>query len=64
MIGRNDEFKNLIEATLNPNIHRIEICGNYGLGKTRLSYELVFFLTQRNIFLNGIYYINLKNAEN
>jgi len=47
---------------LDPKNAKISVCGNTGLGKTRIVQELIKFLSIRNIFKGGVYSLNFKRV--
>lgn len=46
-----------------PGIRLIDIHGIEGIGKTRLAFETAQYLNEREIFKDGIFYIDLKNVK-
>ena len=53
-----------MKYTQDPKIKRIIISGTEGIGKTRIGHELAMFLTRRNMFNAGVYYLNFRNVDN
>jgi len=54
----------LINYVLNDIVQNIFILGKSGVGKTRLAKEMAMFVIMRNIFPNGVYYLDFMKSKN
>ena len=63
-MGRNVDLHELITFVLNDKINKIYLVGQHGIGKTRLSHELARFLTDRQIFSDGVHYLDFEKTKN
>ena len=60
--GRRFQVYELMQELVKPQVRMVNYFGLEGIGKTRLLIETLQFLSERDVFKDGVFYIDLKDA--